>query len=255
MDYFEFLLNFDEAEGLFRPEGVVPNATDNRPQTYPEVNDDGQDAIFGDLGNDWLVGGTGRDNIYGGFGNDLLNADDNSTTNGSLNDQPDTHPTYEDRAYGGAGRDVLIANTGGDRLIDWVGEYNSYLVPYAPFGQASVSRTLQPFLPEFLYALSAGDGADYTRYADAVGGNPPVPTRNNPNPSRNGEPFGELGLVLQRDFAWHDQTVRRRIPRPAIFRAVIATSCGPPTSAVPTPTRRASSWTVATGRWSQVATR
>jgi hypothetical protein len=31
---------------------------------------------------------------------------------------------------------VLIGNTGGDRLIDWVGEYNSYLVPYAPFGQA-----------------------------------------------------------------------------------------------------------------------
>jgi hypothetical protein len=206
VDYFAFLLNFDETEGLFRPEGDVPNAHGQQTTSYPDVNDDGQDALFGDLGNDWLVGGTGRDNIYGGFGNDLLNADDNQTTNADLNDEPDTHPTYEDRAFGGAGRDVLIANTGGDRLIDWVGEYNSYLVPYAPFGMASVSRTLQPFLPEFLYALSAGDGADYTRYADAIGGVPPEPTRNNPNPSRNGEPFGELGLVLQRDFAWHDQT-------------------------------------------------
>jgi hypothetical protein len=26
---------------------------------------------------------------------------------------------------------VLIGNTGGDRLIDWVGEYNAYLVPFA----------------------------------------------------------------------------------------------------------------------------
>jgi hypothetical protein len=203
---YEFLLNFDKTEGVYRPAGTVPKATGQQTETYPAVNDDGADAIFGDLGNDWLVGGTGRDNMYGGWGNDLLNADDDQSTNGDLNDQPDTHPTYEDRAYGGAGRDVLIANTGGDRLIDWVGEYNSYLVPFAPFGMATVSRTLQPFLPEFLYALSSGDGADSTRYADAIGGTPPTPTNNSPNPSRNGEPYGELGLVLQKDFAWQDQT-------------------------------------------------
>jgi Ca2+-binding RTX toxin-like protein len=203
---YEFLLNFDQTEGVFRSGGTVPKATGQQTETYGEVNDDGRDAIFGDLGNDWIVGGTGRDNTYGGWGNDLLNADDDHGTNGDLNDEPDTHPTYEDRAYGGAGRDVLIANTGGDRLIDWVGEYNSYLVPFAPFGQATVSRTLQPFLPEFLYALSAGDGADPTRYVDAIGGQPPAPTNNDPNPSRNGEPHGELGLVLQKDFAWQDQT-------------------------------------------------
>ncbi len=195
---FEFLLNFDETEGVVRPEGEVPKATGQQTPTYPQVNDDGKDSIFGDLGNDWLVGGTGRDNIYGGWGNDLLNADDDHDGHddlNNLNDEPDTHPYYEDRAYGGAGRDVLIANTGGDRLIDWVGEYNSYLVPYAPFGQASVSRTLQPFLPDFLYALSAGDGADPTRFNDTGA-----------DPLRNGEPDAEMGLVLQKDFAWHDQT-------------------------------------------------
>lgn len=192
-DAYEFLLNFDETEGVYRPSGTVPKATGQQTSSYGAVNDDGKDAIFGDLGNDWLVGGTGRDNLYGGWGNDLLNADDDHGTHDGLNDQPDTHPTYEDRAYGGAGRDVLIGNTGGDRLIDWVGEYNSYLVPYAPFGQASVSRTLQPFLPEFLYALSFGDGADPTR---------PVGL----DPVRNGEPDGELGLVLQKDYAWQDQT-------------------------------------------------
>ena len=96
--------------------------------------------LFGDHGNDWLVGGTGRDTLWGGWGNDLLNIDDVLTTNGGLNDAPDTHTTYEDRAFGGAGLDVLIGNTGGDRLIDWVGEFNSYLVPFAPFGLATVSR-------------------------------------------------------------------------------------------------------------------
>ncbi|MDX1384061.1 MAG: hypothetical protein R3190_10490, partial [Thermoanaerobaculia bacterium] len=33
-----------------------------------------EDAIFGDLGNDWIVGGPDNDHLYGGFGADLLNA-------------------------------------------------------------------------------------------------------------------------------------------------------------------------------------
>ncbi|WP_152049608.1 LEPR-XLL domain-containing protein [Tautonia marina] len=187
-----FLLNFEKTEGPEQPGGTTggPKGT-----SYGPVKSDGDDAIFGGTGNDWLGGGTGRDNVYGGWGNDLINLDDDQDTNGGLNDQPDTHPTYEDRGYGGAGRDILIGNTGGDRLIDWVGEYNSYLVPFAPFGMATVSRTLQPQLAEFLYALSAADGADPTRASDTGA-----------DPARNGEPFGELGLVLQKDAAWRDQT-------------------------------------------------
>src|SRR5439155_384949 len=136
---------------------------DVRSASTPAKTTDGDDVLFGDLGNDWLVGGTGRDNLYGSWGDDLLNADDDLTTAGGLNNGTDTDASYEDRAYGGAGLDVLIANTGGDRLIDWVGEFNSYIVPFAPYGAATVSRTLQPQLPEFLYALSASDGADPTR--------------------------------------------------------------------------------------------
>ena len=191
---FAFLLNFDPTEGVLRPGEVVPT-NGNKTITTPPVYDDGDDVIFGGTGNDWLVGGTGRDTIYGGWGNDLINVDDDHRTNGGRNDQPDTHATYEDRAYGGAGRDILIGNTGGDRLIDWVGEYNSYLVPFAPFGMATVSRTLQPQLPEFLYALSRSQGADGTIVADGNG-----------TAIRNGEPYGELGIVLQKDFAWRDQT-------------------------------------------------
>ena len=168
---------------------------------------DGDDVLFGDLGNDWLVGGGGRDDLYGGWGNDLLDADDVSTTNGSRNDLPDTHAFYEDRAYGGAGLDILIGNTGGDRLIDWVGEFNSYLVPFSPFGIATVSRQVSPFLPEFLYALSASDGADPTRDSDTGSD----VTR----PGRNGEFEGELGLITQKDHGyWQQQTGGPTDPQP-----------------------------------------
>jgi hypothetical protein len=179
---------------------------------------DGGDAMFGDLGNDWMVGGTGQDTMYGGWGNDLLNADDVMTVVGdgefgdqkgrkiqpSPNDTPDTHPLYQDRAFGGAGLDVLIGNTGGDRLIDWVGEFNSYIVPFAPFGIATVSRQVPPWLYEFLYALSASQGADPTRSTD-VG----------TDPERNGEPDGELGLITQKDHGlWQTQTGGPSDPQP-----------------------------------------
>jgi hypothetical protein len=186
----QFFLNFDATQG--------PAST-----LDPTKKTDGDDKIFGDNGNDWIVGGTGRDDMYGGWGNDLLNANDDLTTDNGLNDVPVTSASYEDRAFGGAGRDVMIANTGGDRLIDWTGEYNTYLVPFSPFGMATISRTLQPALQDFLYALSKSDGADFTRAADTAS-----------DPARNGEPKGELGLVLQQDAAWHDQHGGPSDPQP-----------------------------------------
>ena len=116
---------------------------------------------------------------------------------------PDTHTTYEDRAFGGAGLDVLIANTGGDRLIDWVGEFNTYLVPFSPFGIGTVSRQVPPGLMEFLYALSKAQGADPTLARQTGAGSEP----------RNGEPFGELGDRAQQDAAWQDQTGGPRDPQ------------------------------------------
>jgi len=173
----EFLLNFDHTEG--RPVNAV--------------NTDGDDVIFGDLGNDWLVGGTGKDHIYGGRGSDLLNADDNLNTAGGANNEPNGSETsYEDLAYGGAGRDVLIANISGDRLIDWVGNFNRYVLPYTSFGANTISRNLKPKLFKFLYDLSKADGADQTLgYSDDP---------------RHGEPNGELGLVTSKDPDWEDQT-------------------------------------------------
>ena len=153
----QFFLNVDANDATGRIVlgcgAYASNGTARLPNTPQES--DGNDLLFGDLGNDWLFGGTGEDDHYGGWGNDILNADDDLSTNGSQNDTTDTHDSYEDRAYGGAGIDVLYGNTGGDRLIDWVGEHDSYIVPFSTFGIATVSRQVEPQLPEFLYALSA----------------------------------------------------------------------------------------------------
>jgi Ca2+-binding RTX toxin-like protein len=196
---YEWLLNFVSNEGVLYAAGTSPDGV-----PYPAVYNDGADDIFGDLGNDWLVGGTGNDTIFAGYGNDLSNADDKLGTTGATDDAPDTAPTYEDRVYGGAGLDILILNTGGDRMIDWVGEFNSYIAPFAPFGVAAVSRQVPPGLYEFLYALSKSMGADPTRTAET--GN---------DAARNGEPDGEMGLITQRDHGlWGTQTGGPTDPQP-----------------------------------------
>ena len=190
-DGIEFLLNFDHEDS-------------GAPLDIEGLNKtDGDDRIFGDLGNDWLVGGTGRDHGYGGRGDDLINMDDNHDSN-DKNDIPDTAYSYEDIAYGGAGRDIMIGNTGGDRLIDWAGEFNSYIVPFAPFGLFTISRSLQPQLMEYLYDLAEADGADQTLGS----------AFNDSSDPRNGEPNGELGLVKQQDPDWRDQTGAPDDPQP-----------------------------------------
>jgi Ca2+-binding RTX toxin-like protein len=196
----EFLLNFDRAEGPVDPRSAGDTSFPGGRPT------DGDDRLFGDLGNDWIVGGSGRDHLYGGWGDDLLNADDDhDSTLGAAdpraNDVPDPDYSYEDIAFGGAGRDVLIANTGGDRLIDWAGEFNGYIVPFSPFGAPTVVRAAQPQVVRFLYALAASDGADPTLAAAA-------------GDARNGEPFGELGVVTSGDAAWGDQHGGPADPQP-----------------------------------------
>jgi len=227
-----WLLNFTASEGPLDAQWILGQ------NKYAAVPTDGNDTMFGDLGHDWLVGGTGRDKMYGGWGDDMLNMDDNLDTDGGLNDQADTNPSWEDLAFGGAGRDVLFANTGGDRMIDWVGEFNSYVVPFSPFGMNMKSDQIQPGLPQFLYDLSKSDGADQTLAA-----------RYGSDPARNGEPFGELGLVLQQDAAYNDQRGSPRDPQAGNLNArrdVLRTSgtqvinspgtcCDPPVGGTSTP--------------------
>ncbi|MEH6737785.1 MAG: hypothetical protein V7695_04455, partial [Sulfitobacter sp.] len=186
-----FFLNFDATEG----------PVDVRSQNG--LATDGDDVIFGDLGNDALMGGTGRDRLYGGYGSDWLNLDDDLGTTGGTNDDSDTDASYEDYALGGAGRDVLIANTGGDRMHDWNGEFNSFIIPFKPFGAPTVLRSNAPSMIEFWYDLGASDGADPTRAADTGS-----------DPARNGEPDGEMGIVRQSDADWGDQSGGPADPQP-----------------------------------------
>ncbi|MEN8205399.1 MAG: calcium-binding protein, partial [Pseudomonadota bacterium] len=196
-----FVLNFD-------PSGD-PNGGETENDNFDE------DQIFGDLGNDWLVGGPDNDNLFGGFGADLMDVDDDKSTldhdgDGIPGDNFGPDPInidIQDRAFGGAGRDVLIANTGGDRLIDWIGEFNSFIVPFAPFGEFTVTRAVPPQIFDFLYDLSEAVGADQTRATDVGLSIESI--------ARNGEPDGELGLITQKDGQlWKDQTGAPIDPQP-----------------------------------------
>ncbi|WP_431024660.1 hypothetical protein [Halomonas sp. H5] len=224
---FDFLLNFDPLEGIIDTRFEEGLATD------------GDDRIFGDLGHDWLAGGTGRDHMYGGRGDDMLNMDDDHGSNfGDISGQnthphfdaddalannlPDAYQSYADIVYGGAGRDRLILNTGADRAIDWVGEFNSYVVPFSPFGAFHISRSLQPHLQEFLYELSESDGADqwapdHERFDDHFNQDGRIDLLDE-RAERNYEPYGELGLVLQQDFDWNEQTGAPDDPQPGNFQ-------------------------------------
>ncbi|HYU69599.1 MAG TPA: hypothetical protein VEL09_09755, partial [Burkholderiales bacterium] len=198
----EWALNFDENEGPLDTKWAVGTA-------FPAVPTDGDDAIFGDLGHDWLVGGTGRDSLWAGWGDDYLQADDKLTTSGGLNNGPDTNPSWEDLAFGGEGLDVLVANTGGDRLVDMDGEFNTFAVPFNPFGPPTVlSRATQPDMEALLYALSKSQGADQTLIAQYGGA-----------AARNGEPFGEIALVKQGDAAFGAQHGGPRDPQGPLTQA------------------------------------
>ncbi|MCA9060477.1 MAG: hypothetical protein KDA85_18330, partial [Planctomycetaceae bacterium] len=143
-----FVLNFDATSG------------------GSKIND-GMDNIFGDEGNDWLVGGTQNDRLFGGMGDDLLNADDNLETHGGMNIMVDEAPFADaDFAYGGAGFDVLIGNTGADRLIDWVKNFNTYVVPIdptptgVPVAAPTIIRDPSSVLVALLRALGESGGID-----------------------------------------------------------------------------------------------
>jgi len=154
---------------------------------FDETEQDGDDHIFGDLGNDWIVGGTGSDRMYGGFGDDLINADDDLST--SITDTGDN----TDFVFGGSGRDVMIANNTNDQLFDWSGEFNSYIVPFKQFGAPTVNRSPAPGVVSFLIDLGTASGSD-----DSLD-----------------EPYGELGLVQQSDGSlWQEGTGAPRDPQP-----------------------------------------
>ena len=170
---------------------------------------DGNDRIFGDLGNDWIVGGPGQDQLFGGLGYDLLNADDdhNSPNNNTAADiapagQATTY--YDDIVFGGGGRDILIASSVGDAMVDWIGEYNTYVVPTSKFGPGTIIRLNNDSIVQFLTQLAISSGLDKTAARSVSGA----------DPARYFEPYGELGIVLNGDPFSSDQNGAPRDPQP-----------------------------------------
>ena len=192
----EWFLNFQADQGPLDEFWAKDTA-------YGPLPTDGDDRIFGDLGNDWVVGGTGRDSMYGGWGDDLINADDDLTTNGGLNNKTDTNPSYEDFAYGGAGRDILIGNTAGDRLVDWSKGSNVFFLPFVNAGLPTVISDFDHSVEQFLLDLSESQGSDLT-----------LAEHYTTDPARNGEPLGELGIVIDGDAAWADQQLPFNMAQP-----------------------------------------
>ena len=177
----------------------------------PVKSDDGSDRLFGDDGNDWLVGGTNCDWLFGGFGDDLLNLDDFLDTAGGTNKviEPDARFRDADFAFGGAGRDVLIANTAADRMFDWGGEFNSFIVPFSRFGPPTVNRSFAPAVRDLIRDLAYAAGTDSVL-----------------TPS---EPFDEVSIVEPADGQlWNDQHGGPRDPQPGNVPGSQADSSGGP---------------------------
>ncbi len=103
---------------------------------------DDNDALFGDLGDDSMVGGAGSDHLFGGRGNDSLDGGAGA-----------------DIAYGGDGDDRLIADVPGDRLIDWFGNFNDFVIPGPSYGGPTIVRSPGPWVRQFLLDLALADGA------------------------------------------------------------------------------------------------
>ena len=102
----------------------------------------GDDAMFGDDGDDVVNGQAGGDHLYGGYGDDDLDGG-----------------TGGDTIYGGDGKDTLHADGSTDRLFDWFGNFNVFLVPGPGFGSPTIVRSPNPADRQFILDLAAGDGA------------------------------------------------------------------------------------------------
>jgi Ca2+-binding RTX toxin-like protein len=149
--------------------------------------DEGNDRMFGDNGDDAMWGGRQHDHIWGGYGFDFLDVhprvDESEAAPHSCNPLDPLDPSVwyafafdsggtcdgnledVDYMYGGWDADALQANVGdngpriGDRLIDWAGAYNLYILCPATYGEFVSTRESSPAMTEFIHQLAEGDGA------------------------------------------------------------------------------------------------
>ena len=197
-----FFLNFNQNEGIDYPGTTIAYA--------------GTKDIFGDLGNDWIVGGNSASNLFGGFGDDLLDVRRNLTLDNGANDVSDNNAYFHGTAFAGGGASTLIAGGKNDRLVDWGGNFSTFIVPFKPWGEPTVTRSPAPSDVLYLYELSAADGAD-NLYADYNA--PSIDHVAGLDPTRNGEPYGEIGLVTHVDCSGNRSTASPTSSRPATCKS------------------------------------
>jgi Ca2+-binding RTX toxin-like protein len=145
----------------------------------------GPDLVWGGDDADILWGGEGDDRIYAGNGDDAVDLKRSSFDAGLTTGVTDaawwklawyTAPTVDsdlaplthngdDLIYGGRLRDVLHADRGragpapGDRLADWYGSYNLYLICDSAYGAGRTLRDITPDIVGALQQLGTADGA------------------------------------------------------------------------------------------------
>ena len=50
-------------------------------------------------------------------------------------------------------------------MFDWGGEFNTFVVPFAPFGAPTVNRRFSPDARDFIRAIAYGAGVDVDAHA------------------------------------------------------------------------------------------
>ena len=106
----------------------------------------------------------------------------------NIPDPRSSGPSNADIAYGGAGTDILIGNTAEDQLFDWnPPDDGVFVLPFRGAGDDTVIDDPYSNAAQFVLDLALSLGDD------------PVTTG---DPARNGEPYGELGMVLPGDSLW-----------------------------------------------------
>jgi len=195
----------------------------------------GNDVIYGGLGDDFLHGGAGDDAVSGAEAlAEFYHAEDPSTLPLPYDSATGKFDAYDadgpaakvegfllnfeavdaagakiedgkDRMFGDLGNDWLVGGTDNDRLFDYLGEFNSFIVPFGPFGVPTVNRMPSPHVTLFLLELGEASGSDQSLT----------------------EPDGELAMTGPGDDAWSDQHGRPRDPQPGNGHARRDTVGGP----------------------------
>ena len=135
----QWLGNFDPSDGRSGGAGLAT---------------DGADLLIGRAGNDWLIGGTGIDTLWGGRGRDIVNADDDQSTDAGENRTKGRIADHRDVLLGGVGDDEYLRDHKAEKVLATNGgTLKRYQVPMGGFRGGLVSvKAPKPLLAAFARA-------------------------------------------------------------------------------------------------------